>query len=234
MKIQNQTSVPILCALDDGPAIQIEPGCQGVILTESREGTLRVEHLYSSRVGKLFKNRKMRIIVLSSWVSLSELCDDTLCYITGEVVQFSCDYSYDRFYCRCQGGKVQRQKLQPTQTPEFLKEANREDYPLWIYLLDFFIDGYFAFSTCAFFLAKLYCWSNALAFSWWWLPGFWGIAFLSVPLLERLEDVVGGWFLGLFGVKEDLSYSLEEALSEEAIAGYFDNSKRKWKNRKAL
>ncbi len=231
MTIQNQTSVPILCAMDDRPAIQIEPGCQGVFLTESREGTLWVEHLYSSRLQPLFDIPEMRVIVLNSSVFLSEIEEAAECILTGELVHFQYGYTYDRFFCRCLHCCLGQQKLAATDSEEIrssisVKEEKLSGFAKFVlFVVDFLFSLEYVWGALLLFiLIKIAYWES---FSWWWLPAFAAAGFV----LYKLED------LAVFGIpgKRDRKKresqrrsDLGKYMSDAYIQKYYSDGRRTW------
>jgi hypothetical protein len=124
--------------------------------------SINFTHQYRCHTGSDFNLSDLYSIVINTFVTLSDLNDDSYLDVTGEKVHFKSGYAYDRFYFESKNCKITNESLfvsdlsilQRAATITSTKESNPAQ------IIDYLLSGNFLASSLLFFLTKILLWAN--------------------------------------------------------------------------
>ncbi len=222
MIISNQTSIPIQYDITGGDSSVIPPHTKISINWKMSYISINFTHQYRCHTGSDFNLSDLYSIVINTFVTLSDLNDDSYLDVTGEKVHFKSGYAYDRFFFESKNCKITNESLfvsdlsilQRAATITSTKESNPAQ------IIDYLLSGNFLASSLLFFLTKILLWANNRHFPWTAVILYW-IAGLGIHIIgEQL-------YYSYLRKKQPKLQELHKYASITFITDYYSNNSRK-------
>lgn len=223
MILSNQTSIPVQYTLMDDESSVIPPKGSITIVCDAPHISIKFSHLYNCHTANQFDMDKLFHIVINSFITLSELNDESAIIINGEKVHFELGYVYDRFFIRADNCIIANEALfvsdlnalQRSATVTKTKDSFAERS------IDYLLSGGIIASTALFIVFKLAFWANDLHFPWSAVILFWA-AGLGIQIIGEQS------YYSYLIKKQPKLQELYQYAAIAYITEYYNNQNRKW------
>lgn len=188
MVLKNQSAQAIQITANRALSFVLQPGENKTVSYAGGPLTLQLAHAYGSCVGDCFGFADVCQIVIDTVFTFSHTTADSVIQISREKELFEFGYTYDRFFCCCDGYApadeahtvADREALETKVMPRAQKDERFDR------ALNFAFLGPLGGSTALFLIVKLICWANDRSFSWLWILLFWAGGYALSVLIDKL------------------------------------------------
>ncbi len=225
MILLNKSAQIICCLINDELQLILYPNertVADIVVTDITK--FQLSHVYGSSYGDCFNLPIMYQIVINTTFTFSNLCADSILYISREKVHFEFNHTYDRFFINCDDGHIIQEVHNVADLEGLCSIATNShtQNEACESLIGFIFEGHFLQTTVLFVIFKLCFWANNWSFPIWLILLFWGAGYLLRLASEKSFNA----FQKSTGTPE--LHLLQKYASCEYIKNYYANPHRKW------